>query len=177
MHTQSLAPPTPTPRLAVHLKAALGCVLFLTLVPTFAQWQFSWMGFTPTDEGYVLMSSRRLLAGEVPHRDFISEKPVLSPLLHVPEVAWGGDYTFWISRYVVWVQFAVIGWAWAEMLTSLLLPDWACGTSPRSHCWDSYSAATPSHQSLGIRLMHCFFYRSGSCFVFASVDSTSWPIS
>ena len=103
-------------------KSILVCVLFFMLVPTVAHWQFSWMGFTPTDEGYVLMYSRRLLAGQIPHRDFISEKPVLSPLLHVPEVALGGDYTFWISRFVVWFQFAVLGWAWAELLISLLLP-------------------------------------------------------
>src|ERR1017187_3112500 len=103
-------------------KSVLVCVAFFMLVPTTAHWQFSWMGFTPTDEGYVLMYSRRLLAGQVPHRDFISEKPVLSPILHVPEVALGGDYTFLSSRFVVWFEFAVMGWAWAELLISLLLP-------------------------------------------------------
>jgi hypothetical protein len=112
----------PAPRLAVTRKSVLVCVLFFMLVPTVAHWQFSWMGFTPTDEGYVLMTSRRLLAGQVPHRDFITNKPTLSPLLHMPEVALGGDYTFWISRFVVWLQFAVLGWAWAELLISLLLP-------------------------------------------------------
>lgn len=39
-------------------------------------------GFNPTDDGWVLSQSWRLLQGEVPHVDFISLRPVTSGLLH-----------------------------------------------------------------------------------------------
>src|SRR4051794_1303865 len=44
-------------------------------------------GFNPTDEGYILAQSSRLLHGQVMHRDFISPRPVGSPLLHVVDFA------------------------------------------------------------------------------------------
>jgi len=39
-------------------------------------------GFNPTDDGVVLAQSYRLLHGEVPHRDFISIRPVFSGVIH-----------------------------------------------------------------------------------------------
>ncbi len=83
------------------------------------------MGFSPTDDGLNLALSRRILEGQVIHRDFINIRPVGSALLHIPFVVFGGDYTFWISRLFVWFQFACIAWAWtAVMIRSLkvLLP-------------------------------------------------------
>jgi hypothetical protein len=70
------------------------------------------MGFTPTDDGFTLAYSRRILEGQVPHRDFIIIRPFVSPLIHTPFVLFGGDYTFWVSRFFVWFQFACISWAW-----------------------------------------------------------------
>src|ERR1051326_4030664 len=67
---------------------------FLILTPLIAHLLFSWMGFTPTDEGFTLALSRRIIDGQVPHRDFILGAPFFSPLLHVPFVLFGGDYTF-----------------------------------------------------------------------------------
>ena len=32
----------------------------------------------------------------------------------------GGDYTFWISRYFVWFQFAAIAWSWVIVIDRLL---------------------------------------------------------
>jgi hypothetical protein len=72
------------------------------------------MGFTPTDEGFTLAYSRRILDGQVPHRDFIIVRPFLTPLLHVPEVFFGGDHTFWLSRMVVWFQLAGMSWIWVS---------------------------------------------------------------
>jgi hypothetical protein len=69
---------------------------------------FSPLGFNPTDDGFVLAYSRRILAGQIPHRDFISIRPVGSPLMHIPEVAFGGSHTYLISRLVVWLEFAGI---------------------------------------------------------------------
>ncbi|MEI6765759.1 MAG: hypothetical protein WCM76_08970 [Bacteroidota bacterium] len=39
-------------------------------------------GFNPTDEGVIIAQSYRLLQGEIPHRDFISIRPVFSGVLH-----------------------------------------------------------------------------------------------
>ncbi|MFO7616688.1 MAG: hypothetical protein R6V75_05510 [Bacteroidales bacterium] len=40
-------------------------------------------GFNPSDDGVVLAQSYRLLQGEVPHRDFISIRPVGSAVMHL----------------------------------------------------------------------------------------------
>src|SRR5881392_1943649 len=87
-------------------------ILFLLFVPLLSHWLFSWMGFTPTDDGFTLAYSRRLLDGQVPHRDFIIIRPFFSPLLHVPEVWLGGASTLWLSRLIVWLQFACLAAAW-----------------------------------------------------------------
>src|SRR5919107_1611588 len=87
-------------------------VAFLVVVPTVAHLLFSWRGFAPVDDGFTLAYSRRILEGQVPHRDFIIIRPFVSPLLHTPFVLFGGDYTYWISRLFVWFQFACISWAW-----------------------------------------------------------------
>lgn len=89
---------------------------FLVLVPTLAQLLFSWRGFTPTDDGFTLAYSRRILEGEIPHLDFIIIRPFLSPLIHTPFVLFGGEYTYWLSRFFVWFQFACIGWAWTSII-------------------------------------------------------------
>ncbi len=94
--------------------------LFLFLVPLGAQLMFSRLGFNATDDGFILAYSRRLLEGQFPHRDFISIRPVGSPLLHTPFVLLGGDYTFWISRLFVWFEFAFIAWTWMAIVGRLM---------------------------------------------------------
>lgn len=103
----------------------LAAASFLILVPALAHLMFSWMGFTPTDEGFTLAHSRRILEGQVPHRDFIIIRPILSPLVHVPFVAFGGDYTFWLSRLFVWFQLACISWCWVHIISRLVSPPFA----------------------------------------------------
>jgi len=93
---------------------------FVILATLFCHLAFSWMGFTPTDEGFTLAYSRRLLDGQIPHRDFIIIRPFLSPLLHVPFVFFGGQYTFWLSRAFVWFEFACISWCWTLVLNRFL---------------------------------------------------------
>jgi hypothetical protein len=103
-------------------RTALQSVIYLILVPTIAQLLFSSFGYTPTDDGYFLAYGRRVLEGMIPHRDFIAVYPILTPLLHLPSVAWGGEHTYWVSRYFVWFQLACIGWIWtfiAERMLSL----------------------------------------------------------
>jgi hypothetical protein len=95
-------------------------VFFLLALSLASHAAFSWMGFNPTDDGFTLAYSRRILDGQIPHRDFIIIRPALSPLLHVPEVFFGGDYTFWISRLVSWLQFGSIAWAWVQIASLLV---------------------------------------------------------
>src|SRR5438094_941331 len=83
----------------------------LVVLPTAFHLLFSRLGYSPTDDGFVLAWSRRLLLLEIPHRDFISIRPAGSALLHLPELAFGG-YAFWVSRWIVWIEFGVIGWSW-----------------------------------------------------------------
>lgn len=94
----------------------LAAAAFLTLVPLTSHLLFSWMGFTPTDEGFVLALSRRILDGRLPHRDFMIMRPFFSPLIHVPFVFLGGEYTFWLSRLFVWFELAAIAWLWVSII-------------------------------------------------------------
>ena len=85
-------------------------VAFVLLASTLSHLLFSQLGFNPTDDGFILAGSRRILDGQVPHRDFISIRTAGSHFIHAPFVLFGGDYVFWISRYFVWFQFACIAW-------------------------------------------------------------------
>lgn len=93
-----------------NYKEYVASLLFLTIVPSAAHFLFSWIGFNLADDGFILAYSRRILEGQMPHRDFISIRPILSALLHCPVVYFGGEYTYWISRYFVWFQSGVIAW-------------------------------------------------------------------
>lgn len=92
-------------------------LLFVATAATICQACFGWVGFNPTDEGFVLEGSHRILLGQVPHLDFSSIRPALSCYLHLPEVLLGGSWTLWLSRYVAWVQMAAIAWWWTVLLT------------------------------------------------------------
>lgn len=95
-------------------------IAFIFLVSAIAHILFSQLGFNPTDDGFILAGSRRILDGQVPHRDFISIRPAGSYFLHTPFVLFGGDYTLWVSRYFVWFQLACIAWAWTVVASNLL---------------------------------------------------------
>ncbi|MEX0967207.1 MAG: hypothetical protein WD077_08205 [Bacteroidia bacterium] len=104
-------------------------LLWLLLVPATAlalitQILYGHLGFNPTDEGFILAMSRRILDGQLPHRDFISIRPALSPLLHVPEVWLGGNYTFYLSRFLARLQVALSCFLWALIFfRQFRLPD------------------------------------------------------
>ena len=95
-------------------------LFFTFIVSATSHLLFSWMGYNPTDDGFTLAYSRRILEGQIPHRDFIIIRPFLSPLLHTPFVLWGGEYTFWLSRFFVWFQFACIAWIWTFIINGFL---------------------------------------------------------
>lgn len=98
---------------------ALIFLWILVVVPVTAHVLFSSLGFNPTDDGFTLAYTRRLLDGQIPHRDFIIIRPAGSPLLHSPVVLFGGQFMYWISRLIVWLQFAVIAWLWTTMIVHL----------------------------------------------------------
>ena len=95
-------------------------VLFLVGAPLLAHNLYSWMGFNPTDDGFTLAYSRRILDGQIPHLDFIIIRPFLSPVLHMPVAALAGDRMLMVSRLVVWFQFACIAWIWSRMINRML---------------------------------------------------------
>lgn len=104
------------PRVSRETKAL---ALYLGLVSLLATAVFAWMGFNPSDEGYPLAASRRLLAGQLPHRDFITIRPAGSALLHLPWLL-AGDYALVVSRAFHWLQVAALSLAWMFMLQRLL---------------------------------------------------------
>jgi len=65
--------------------------VLVVAAPALAHFAFSSLGFPATDEGFVLAYSRRILAGQVPHRDFIFIRPAGSPIAHLLEAALGAS--------------------------------------------------------------------------------------
>ena len=102
---------------------SLMCLLLMLLAGTASHLEFSWMGYSPTDEGWILAFSRRLLAGQVPHLDYFRVQTPGTEFFHAPELIFGGDYTFWISRFVAWLQIAVIAWAWPQIVSKITRKD------------------------------------------------------
>ena len=100
--------------------ANLAAALFVVVLPLVAHWQFSRLGFNPTDDGFVLAVSRRMLAGELPHRDFIAIHPIGSSILHLPFVWLGGDRVFLASRLFVWFELAATALVWTQAIERLI---------------------------------------------------------
>lgn len=75
---------------------------------------FSWIGFNPTDDGWLQAVARRIAGGEVPHRDFIFVRPALCAVLQLPLVWLGGDYTIWLSRLWGWMTLGATCWIWSK---------------------------------------------------------------
>ena len=99
--------------------------LFVIAISTTCQILFSSLGYTPADDGFILSGARRILWGEIPHKDFITIRPLLPYLIHAPIVYIGGDYTYWLSRFFVLIQFALIAWLWvliAEKVLNIMFP-------------------------------------------------------
>lgn len=97
-------------------------LLFVAVVAAACHLAFSWIGFNPSDDGFILAPCTRILRGEVPHRDFLSIRPAGSNLLHAPLVGLVrgvglADRLLWISRGVVWAQLATIVWCWVSVVS------------------------------------------------------------
>jgi len=93
----------------------------IVTIPTIAHVWLSHAGYSPTDDGMILALARRLVSGEVPHRDFISVRPVGSGLVHAPFLL-AGELGYWASRWFVWCQFGAIAWACVRILEAYTQP-------------------------------------------------------
>jgi hypothetical protein len=93
---------------------------FVIIIATICQLLFSNLGFNPTDDGFVLAGSRRILDGEIAHKDFISIRPVGSYFLYAPLIPATGDYVIYISRFIVWLEFAAMAFIWVIILNKKL---------------------------------------------------------
>lgn len=93
----------------------------IVAIPTVAHVWLSRAGYSPTDDGMILALARRLVSGEVPHRDFISVRPVGSGLVHAPFLL-ASELGYWTSRWFVWCQFGAIAWACVRILESYTQP-------------------------------------------------------
>lgn len=87
------------------------------------------LGFFPTDEGLVLAYAYRILHGQVPHRDFVSPRPLGSGLLHLIDFAIPGPL-FEVSRVITlceyvayavlfaWLIYALAPWRWGVAMVA-----------------------------------------------------------
>lgn len=78
---------------------------------------FALYGFNPTDDGFILAQSWRIVLGQIPHVEFTSPRPVGAGLLHVPEVLTPVGLLA-LDRLVVLLQF----WWIAVAALGLLRP-------------------------------------------------------
>lgn len=109
--------PSPSPKAEPRFDRDAGATfLFAIACAGLAHALLSALGFNLLDDGFVLAQSRRLLDGQLPHRDFITIRPAGSGLLHTFELMVGGDHAFLLSRLVFWLEISLIGWCWVELL-------------------------------------------------------------
>jgi hypothetical protein len=81
-------------------KTAIYDILFIVLLTFICHLLFSKYGFNPTDEGFVLSTTNRILHGQIPHVDFSSVRPVGYAILHIPELLFSNNYVYLIGNVV-----------------------------------------------------------------------------
>lgn len=91
-------------------------ILFVILTAFICQFLFSAYGFNPTDEGFVLSATNRVLHGQIPHVDFSSVRPLGYAYLHIPELLFSENYFFLISRFVFWFEQILIAFLWIRFV-------------------------------------------------------------
>ena len=70
----------------------------------------------------MLSGSRRLLDGQIPHRDYVSLRPVGTHLLHAHFLLWAGDRLIWWSRSAAWIEWAATAWLWVRIVETRMAP-------------------------------------------------------
>lgn len=97
-------------------KVALYDIGFIVLLTSISHLLFSKYGFNPTDEGFVLSSTNRVLHGQIPHIDFSSVRPLGYAYLHIPELLISKTHFFLVSRFVFWLEQILIAFLWVRFL-------------------------------------------------------------
>ena len=97
-------------------KKATYDILFIPIVAAICHILFSKYGFNPTDEGFVLSASNRILHGQIPHVDFSSVRPLGYAYLHIPELLISKTHFFLVSRFVFWLEQVLIAFLWIRFL-------------------------------------------------------------
>jgi len=105
----------------MNLKKILQGLVFIIVLSIAAHLIFSSLGFVPSDDGFMLAYTRRLLDGQIPYKDFLSAHNIGTPILWMPFVYFGGAYTFWITRFAVWFEFAAIAWIWTSIISKAFI--------------------------------------------------------
>ena len=78
------------------------------------------MGMHIADDGIVLAAAKRIVVdGEIPHRDFISLRPVGTFFFWAPTLLFGGEYVNTLSRLITMLQFALIAFFWISLFEKL----------------------------------------------------------
>ncbi|MGW4523754.1 hypothetical protein [Amycolatopsis sp. NPDC004378] len=80
-------------------------------------------GFAPTDQGFILAQSWRILQGEIPHVDVVSVRPLGSAILHTIDFALPAPL-FVASGFLATVELAVATVALAAFLLSAAPTSW-----------------------------------------------------
>lgn len=93
-------------------------ILFILIVAAICHILFSKYGFNPTDEGFVLSATNRVLHGQIPHVDFSSVRPLGYAYLHIPELLISKTHFFLVSRFVFWLEQALIAFLWIRFLVN-----------------------------------------------------------
>lgn len=124
MHALSVPAKLETPRHAhERLARALlhGC--WITALCLWATYRVGRFGFSPTDQGFILGLSWRILHGEIPHRDLISARPLGSALLHTVDLLLPGPL-FLVSLVLAMFQIILTAIALAVLVTRRPLLTW-----------------------------------------------------
>ncbi len=95
------------------------CILYIFFISILSHLLFSSLGFTPTDDGFILAGSRRIIERQIPHKDFITVRPPGSFYIHTLDIILGGEFVFLFSRFLVLLQFACISWIWTIIITEV----------------------------------------------------------
>lgn len=97
----------------ITLVSGIVCFCFFLFISYF----FAPLGFSPTDDGYILSMSNKIFYGENPHKDFISIRPVASSVLAL--------YSFLpifesiqllLTRILCTLEFVSIVWMWMQIV-------------------------------------------------------------
>ncbi|MFN3940877.1 MAG: hypothetical protein ACK4IY_09835, partial [Chitinophagales bacterium] len=101
----------------LFIKSAMLIVVVIATYFTFSGYAIN-QGFNPSDEGVVLSQSWRLLNNEVPHKDFISIRPVGSGFIHQLDHILPYPLIT-TSRIIAAMEYVFISIAWAFLLISV----------------------------------------------------------